>query len=58
MTTARSFFEWYKYVGLVSNLIKSIIRASPAARPAAPSHFGVLIALSWYGTPQEFEYYD
>lgn len=52
------FFESYKYVGLVSNLIASIHRASPAARPVAPSHFGVLIGLSWDGTPQEFEYYD
>ena len=39
------FFEWYKYVGLVSNFIASIDLASPAARPVAPSHFGVLIGL-------------
>ncbi len=52
------FFEWYKYVGLVSNFIASIDLASPAARPVAPSHFGVLIGLSWDGTLKEFEFYD
>ncbi len=38
-------FEWYKYVGVVTNVLACIDRASPAARPVEPVHYAVLIGL-------------
>jgi hypothetical protein len=38
-------FEWYKYVGVIANLVACIELSSPGARVVAKSHFGALIGL-------------
>jgi hypothetical protein len=38
-------FEWYKYVGIIANLIASIERTSPAAKAIPAPHYGALIGL-------------
>jgi hypothetical protein len=38
-------FEWYKYVGHVTNLVASIDIASPVVKKVPTSHFGALIGL-------------
>jgi hypothetical protein len=38
-------FEWYKYVGILSNSISCISLESPAIREIPPSYFAVLIGL-------------
>jgi hypothetical protein len=38
-------FEWYKYTGMIANLIASIQLDSPAAKPVPKPHFAVLIGL-------------
>ena len=38
-------FEWYKYTGVVCNIVASISRHSPAVREMPPLHFAVLTGL-------------
>lgn len=38
-------FEWYKYVGVVCNLIACIHRSSPAIKAMEPIHYHVLVGL-------------
>ena len=38
-------FEWYKYVGLVCNLIACVERFSPAIRDIEPIHYHVMVGL-------------
>jgi len=38
-------FEWYKYTGVIANIIASIQLESAAAKPVPKPHYGVLIGL-------------